>query len=469
MGLIRAAMGAAGGVMADQWKEYFYCEAMPADLLATRGWKRQSGRSANTKGNDNIISNGSIVAVADGQCAMIVEQGKVVDMCAEPGEYTYDTGSAPTLFSGDLSESIGAVFQSIGKRFTFGGEAPMDQRIYYFNTKELVGNKYGTPSPVPFRVVDQRAGIDIDIGIRCFGEYSIRLKNPLLFYTNVCGNVSEDYKTENIAGQMKTELLTALQPAFAKISEMGIRYSALPGHTLELADALNEQLSSKWRDLRGMEIVSFGVSSVKANEEDEQMIKELQRNAAFMDPTRAAAHLVGSQGEAMKAAAANTGTGPAMAFMGMGMAGQMGGMNAQNLFQMGQQQAAQPAPAPAAQGWTCTCGQGGITGNFCPNCGSKKPEPKPAGDSWQCACGTTATGKFCPECGKPKPAAAADGWTCTCGAVNKGKFCAECGKPKPAGVPQYKCDKCGWEPADPQHPPKFCPECGDPFDDGDIV
>ena len=243
------------------------------------------------------------------------------------------------------------MFQNIGKRFTFGGEAPKDQRVYYFNTKELTGNKYGTPSPVPFRVVDQRAGIDIDIGIRCFGEYSIRLKNPLLFYTNVCGNVSEDYKTENIAGQMKTELLTALQPAFAKISEMGIRYSALPGHTLELADALNEQLSSKWRDLRGMEIVSFGVSSVKANEEDEQMIKELQRNAAFMDPTRAAAHLVGSQGEAMKAAAANTGAGPAMAFMGMGMAGQMGGMNAQNLFQMGQQQQARsrrrsPLPHP---------------------------------------------------------------------------------------------------------------------------
>ena len=424
MGLIKAAMGAAGGVLADQWKEYFYCEAIPSDVLAVKGKKKVTGRSSNTKGDDNIITNGSLIAIADGQCMLIVEQGKVVDVCAEPGEYTYDMSTEPSIFSGDLGESVKNVFQNIGKRF--------------------------------------------------FGEYSIRLKNPLLFYTNVCGNVSEDYKTENIAGQMKTELLTALQPAFAKISEMGIRYSALPGHTLELADALNEQLSSKWRDLRGMEIVSFGVSSVKANEEDEQMIKELQRNAAFMDPTRAAAHLVGSQGEAMKAAAANTGAGPAMAFMGMGMAGQMGGMNAQNLFQMGQQQqaqqqAAQPAPAPAAQGWTCTCGQGGITGNFCPNCGSKKPEPKPAGDSWQCACGATATGKFCPECGKPKPAAAADGWTCTCGAVNKGKFCAECGKPKPAGVPQYKCDKCGWEPADPQHPPKFCPECGDPFDDGDIV
>ena len=297
---------------------------------------------------------------------LIVEQGKIVEVCAEPGEYTYDASTEPTIFAGNLGASIGQVFQNIGKRFTFGGEAPKDQRIYYFNTKELTGNKYGTPSPVPFRVVDQRAGIDIDIAIRCFGEYSYRITNPLLFYTNVCGNVSEDYKTENIAGQMKTELLTALQPAFAKISEMGIRYSALPGHTLELADALNEQLSSKWRDLRGMEIVSFGVSSVKANEEDEQMIKELQRNAAFMDPTRAAAHLVGAQASAMQAAANNPNAGPAMAFMGMNMAGQMGGMNAQNLYQMGaQQQAAQPAPAPAAaEGWNCSRGQSGITGKF---------------------------------------------------------------------------------------------------------
>lgn len=284
MGLIRAAMGAAGGVMADQWKEYFYCEAMPADLLATRGWKRQSGRSANTKGSDNIISNGSIVAVADGQCAMIVEQGKVVDMCAEPGEYTYDTGSAPTLFSGDLSDSIGAVFQNIGKRFTFGGEAPMDQRIYYFNTKELVGNKYGTPSPVPFRVVDQRAGIDIDIAIRCFGEYSYRITNPILFYTNVCGNVEEGYTRDEIDGQLKSELMTALQPAFAKISDMGIRYSSLPGHTMELAEALNDVLSAKWGKLRGIEIVSFGVSSVKASEEDEQMLKEMQRNRSLYGP-----------------------------------------------------------------------------------------------------------------------------------------------------------------------------------------
>jgi membrane protease subunit (stomatin/prohibitin family) len=449
MGLIKAALGSAGGVLADQWKEYFYCEAIPENVMAVKGAHRTSGRSSNTKGSENIISNGSVIAVADGQCMIIVDQGKVAELCAEPGEFVYDSSTEPTIFSGDLGTSILDSFKNIGKRFTFGGEPPKDQRVYYFNTKELIGNKYGTPSPVPFRVVDERAGIDIDISIRCFGEFSYRICDPILFYTNVCGNVSEDYTRDRLDGQLKTELLTALQPAFAKISEMGIRYSALPGHTTELADALNEVLTSKWRGLRGLEIVSFGVSSVKASEEDEQMIKEMQRNAAFMDPTRAAAHLVGAQASAMQAAASNQNAGPAMAFMGMNMAGQAGGVNAQNLYQMGaqqqqaqqmQQQAMQAAPAQSApaNGWTCSCGQTGITGAFCTNCGAKKPE------------------------------APQTGWTCSCGAVNKGKFCSECGAKKPAGVPQYKCDKCGWEPEDPAHPPKFCPECGDPFDDGDL-
>ena len=463
MGLIKAALGAAGGVMADQWLEYFYCDSLPENVMAVKGQKRSSGRSSNTRGSDNIISNGSVIAVADGQCMVIVDQGKVTEFCAEPGEFKYDASTEPSLFYGKLGKNILDTFKNIGKRFTFGGEAPKDQRVYYFNTKELIGNKYGTPSPVPFRVVDQRAGIDIDIAIRCFGEYSYRICDPILFYTNVCGNVSGDYTRDRLESQLKTELLTALQPAFAKISEQGIRYSALAGHTMEMADALNDVLSSKWRNLRGLEIVSFGVSSVKASEEDEAMLKELQRNAAFMDPTRAAAHLVGAQASAMQAAANNQNAGPAMAFMGMNMAGQAGGVNAQSLYQMGAQQQA----APAAAGWTCACGQSGITGKFCPNCGKPKPAPAPAAGSWTCSCGATATGKFCPECGKPRPADT--GWTCSCGAVNKGKFCAECGKPKPAGTPKYKCDKCGWEPKDPTHPPKFCPECGDPFDDGDIV
>ena len=450
MGLIKAALGAAGGVLADQWKEYFYCESLPENVMVTKGQKRTGERSSNTKGGDNIISNGSVIAVADGQCMIIVDQGKVVEVCADSGEFTYDMSTEPSIFHGDLGSSIVESFQNLGKRFTFGGEAPKDQRVYYFNTKELIGNKYGTPSPVPFRVVDNNIGLDIDIAIRCFGEYSYKITNPVLFYTNVSGNVETEYLRDTIDGQLKSELMTALQPAFAKISEMGIRYSALPGHTMELANALNEVLSEKWRGLRGIEIISFGVSSVKASEEDEQMIKELQRNATFRNPTMAAAHLVGAQASAMQSAAANEGAGPAMAFMGMNMAGNAGGMNAQNLFAMGQQQAPPAAQqaAPVAPAPTET-------------------QAPPPANGWDCACGHTGnSGKFCAECGKPQPAA--DGWTCACGVVNKGKFCAECGKPKPAGVPQYKCDKCGWEPEDKAHPPKFCPECGDPFDDGDL-
>ena len=434
MGLIKAALGAAGGVLADQWKEYFYCESLPSEVLMTKGVKRTNGRSSNTKGSDNVISNGSVIAVADGQCMIIVEQGKVVDLCAEPGEYTYDCATEPSLFTGKLSQSIKDVFKNIGKRFAFGGVAPMDQRVYYFNTKELMDNLFGTPAPVPFRVVDTNIGLDIDISIRCHGSYTYQITNPILFYTNVAGNVSGTYTRSQIDKQLKSELLDALQPGFARISEKGIRYSALPNYTKEISAALNEELSASWRDLRGIEIVACSIQSVKASEEDEAMIKELQRNAALRNPNMAAAHLVGAQADAMKAAASNTSAGPAMAFMGMNMAGQAGGMNAQSLFQMGQQAPA----APAADAWTCP------------------------------SCGKSVSGKFCPECGAKKPAAEGF-WTCSCGAQNKGKFCAECGAKKPAGEPQYKCDKCGWEPEDPAHPPKFCPECGDPFDAGDIV
>ena len=474
MGLIKAALGAAGGVLADQWKEYFYCESLPADVLVEKGQKRKGNRSSNTKGADNIITNGSIFVVADGQCALIVDQGMVVDVCAEPGEYTYDASTEPSIFSGNLGESIKESFKVVGKRFTFGGEPPKDQRIYYFNTKEIMGNKYGTASPVPFRVVDERAAIDMDISVKCFGEYSYKIVNPLLFYKNICSNITDTYKRSNLESQLRSELLTALQPAFGKISAMGIRYSAVVSHTTELRDALKEELSAKWRDIRGIEIQEFGVSSIKATEEDEQMIKEMQRNVAFMDPTRAQAHLVGARASAMQAAASNT-AGAAVGFMGMGMANNMSagieqGLSQQVMMQQQQQfaqQTHQNAAQQAAAGWTCSCGQTGNTGKFCQSCGSPKPEPKAAG-SWTCKCGATVTGKFCTECGSKKPEEA-EGWTCSCGAVNKGKFCPECGAKKPAGVPQYKCDKCGWEPPKGANPPRFCQECGDPFDNDDII
>lgn len=462
MGLIRAMGGAVGGTLADQWKEYFYCEAMDADVLVCKGQKRVSGRSSNTKGSDNIITNGSVVAVNEGQCMIIVEQGKVVELCSEPGEFVYDTSTEPSIFEGKLSKSIKEVFATIGKRFTFGGDTAKDQRIYYFNTKEIIGNKYGTPNPVPFRVVDNNIGLDVDISIRCNGEYSYKIVNPILFYINVCGNVEEEYERSEIDSMLKTELLTALQPAFAKISDMGIRYSALPGHTMEIADALNAVLSKKWAELRGIEIASFGINSVTASKEDEEMIKQLQKTAVLQNPNMAAATLVGAQGEAMKAAASNP-NGAMTGFMGMGMVQNSMGTDAQSLFAMGQQQRMQQqnqAQQLAAQEQRSVA-QAGQPGH------NNAAVPNEVSDGWVCECGISNTGKFCVECGKPKPQPV-QGWVCSCGTVNKGKFCMECGAKKPAEAPLYKCDKCGWEPEDPKNPPKFCPECGDPFDDNDI-
>ncbi len=445
MGLIEAFKGAVSGVVADQWKEYFYCDAIDNKYLMVRGHKKTNGKASNNRGDENVISNGSIITVADGQCMIIVDQGKVVDLCAVAGAYTFDASSEPSVFTGNLGDSILETFKAIGKRFTFGGDVAKDMRVYYINTKEIMGNMYGTPKQVPFRVVDERAGIDMDISIRCHGQYSYRICDPVSFYTNVCGNEKECFPRERIDGQMKSELLTALQPALGRISEMGIRYSALMTHTQEIADTLNAELSKSWAQDRGITIVKFGVSSVTADPEDEAMLKEMQKTAAYADPTRMAAYQGMAQADAMKMAASNTATGPAMAFMGMNMAQQAGGSGVADLFALGQQQkAAQQAAA------------------------ANTNASAPSGDSWKCSCGAVATGNFCPECGAKKPATAV-GWTCSCGTVNQGKFCTNCGARKPAGVPQYKCDKCGWMPEDPANPPKFCPECGDPFGDEDLV
>ena len=443
MGLIKALVGAAGGTMADQWKEFFYCDSLDKDVLVVKGQKRVGGRSSNTHGNDNIISNGSGIAVADGQCMIIVEQGKIVEVCAEPGEFTYDSSTEPSIFAGGLGEGIKNTFKTIGKRFTYGGDTAKDQRVYYFNTKELMDNKFGTPTPIPFRVVDRNINLDIDLSIRCNGIYSYKIVDPLLFYTNVCANVESIYKRDEIDNQLKTEFINALQPAIGKISEEGVRPTALPSHVDDLCAAMNEKLTAQWKELRGLAIVSIALNPITLSDEDAELLKEAQRTSIYRDPSMAAATLTGAQADAMRAAASNE-NGAMMGFMGMGMAAQAGGMNAQGLFQMaqnqqGQQGAAQPAsqPAAAAAGWTCSCGK-------------------------------VNSGKFCEECGKPRPTDTV-GWTCSCGAINKGKFCMECGKPKPAGAPLYRCDKCGWEPEDPHNPPKFCPECADPFDDNDII
>ena len=391
MGLIKAGIAAYNSTMADQWKEFFYCDAMGKDTLVKKGHKRTSKRSSNTKGDENIISNGSGIAVADGQCMIIVEHGKVVEVCAEPGQFTYDTSTEPSIFVGSLGEGIRNTFKTIGKRFAFGGDTGKDQRIYYFNTKEIIDNKFGTANPIPFRVVDKNIALDIDVSVRCNGVYSYKITDPLLFYANVCGNVENEYLREEIDSQLKTEFISALQPSFSAISDLGIRPNALPGHITELCDAMNSALSAKWSQLRGLSVVNIAFNSLTLPEEDAELIKQAQRTAIMRDPTMAAATLVGAQADAMKSAAANE-NGAMNGFVGMGMAMNAGAANAQSLFGMAQQ-----AEVSTTKGgtWVCSCGKES-NGNFCPSCG--KPKSTKAFCP-NCGNETSAEANFCPSCG----------------------------------------------------------------------
>ncbi len=441
MGLIKAVLGAAGGFLADQWREYFYCDALDANTLVTKGIHRTGKRSSNTKGSDNVISNGSIVAVNEGQCMIIVDQGKITEFCAEAGEFLYDSSSEPSLFYGKLGKNLIESFKAVGKRIAFGGEPPKDQRVYYFNTKEITDNKFGTQNPVPFKVViNEQLGYKLSVDLRCHGVYSYKIVDPLLFYTNVCGNVAESYDRSNIDAMLKGELIMALQPALATLSAAGVSYDQIPAHTKEVRDALNVELKGEWGK-RGIEVFSMNMGVPSIPEEQRKKITEWEETSMTLNPNTAAARMVGGQISAMNTAAGNQG-GAMTGFLGMGMAMNAGGANAAALYNMAQQNPQNPNPPAAPEqaapaGWTCSCGAAGNTGKFCAECGAAKPQDQA-------------------------------GWTCACGAVNKGKFCSECGAKKPADAPLYKCDKCGWEPEDPKNPPKFCPECGDRFDDNDI-
>ena len=451
MGLIQAGLTAAGTLLADQWKEYFYCDSLQADILVAKGQKRIGKGSSNTNGSDNIISNGSIIAVNEGQCMIIVDQGKIAEICAEPGEFIWNNSTEPSIFTGSLGESVKESFKALGRRFTFGGTPPKDQRVYYINIKELMENRFGTPNPILFRVVDSKINLDIDVTLRCSGVYSYKITDPVIFYTNVCGNVTSVFERSEIDVQLKSEFISALNPAVGILSANHIRPNELPAHAHDLEDAMNKELSAKWKEKRGLQVVTVALTTVDIPAEDLELIKTAQRNAINKDPSMAAATLVAAQADAMKEAAKN-GSGAMTGFMGMGFAQQQGAVsNIQGLFEAGQKQQQQAAEQAAQQ-------QAAMQ--------QAEAEQKALlAKEWKCTCGATANGNFCPECGAKKPQ---DGWTCACGAVNKGKFCTQCGAKKPEGAPLYKCDKCGWEPEDPQNPPKFCPECGDVFDDKDV-
>jgi len=458
MGLIKAAKDAISTILADQWREYFYCDSLSNDVLMVKGQKRiTERRNSNTKGVDNIITNGSVIAVNEGQCMIIVDQGGIEDVCAEAGEFVYDHSSEPSIFYGSLGDSIKKSFSALGRRFTFGGNAAKDQRVYFFNTKEIMNNLFGTPSPIPFRVLDRNTGFDFDTAVKVNGQYSFKIADPILFYTNVCANVTDSYKKAELLTTLKSELLTALQPALARVSAQGVRPYELPGFSAEICKYLAEELTQQWTELRGLEMVKMTINSADMPAEDRQRFQKWQETAMLRSADMQAAR----QSEAMASMIENTnlsggkGSGGgtpmegAMNMMAMGMMGNMmGGNGFGNTMGANQQQASRQAAA-----------QQRMPQMQAPNGGA-------AVLGWTCQCGRTDNrGKFCTECGAPKPSEA--GWTCGCGTVNQGKFCTECGSKRPEGAPLYKCDKCGWEPEDPAHPPKFCPECGDVFDESD--
>ncbi len=486
MGLLKATFTAVSSTLADQYKEYFSMDAFPSDVLVARGIKSSGGKNSN-KGSDDVISDGSGIAVADGQCAVIVEQGKIVELCAETGIFTYSNKTSPSIFTGSLQDSIKASFQTMGARITMGGgSAGSNQRVYYFNVKEIVENRYGTATPIPFRVVGRNHSFDLDTSVKCNGQYSYKIIDPILFYTNVCGNVTTAYRRSELDSTLKSELLTALQPALGRLSAQGIRYSDLPSHAIEIADALNQILSKSWQETRGLKIVSFGINSISIPQEDAQQIRQLQLNET---PNLAAANLAAAQADGIRNASSNA-AGSLHGFMGMNMVNGMGGMNPATLFQTGQPPVSAPPLSPVTGGWHCDCGTMN-SGKFCSGCG--KPEtvaggwrcdcgttnsgkfcsgcgkPETVAGGWCCDCGTTNSGKFCSDCGKPEKKAEPKGWNCGCGEVNLGNFCQGCGKAKPKDAPLYRCDKCGFNPPNPKRPPRFCPICGDVFDSNDAI
>ena len=440
MGLIKAALGTAGAMLSNQWLEKFESDSLGADDLLVKGRKKTDKRSSNTKGNENVITNGSIIEVNAGQCAIVVDGGKVVDVALEPGvfEFRSDENASQTLF--DKNRKKGWIGSGLMENFSFGGGAlRANQRVYYINTKEILGNKFGTPTPAMFRVVDSEKGIDMDIRVKCNGEFSYRVKDPLTFFALV-GNVSEKYTKDDLNQNLRSSISTVLGTAFKRLSDGKIRPYELEGAKEQIGHFILEAMASEWARF-GIEPIKVYVSSAVPVEEDLKKYSEQQEidmNMAreirrYSSAEAAAGGLVG----AARTAAANS-NGAVSGFMGMNMIGGAGTIH--NLYASSQSQVQVSAPASNAaktNGWTCQCG-------------------------------FVATGKFCPECGKPRPAPSV-GWTCQCGAVNEGKFCQECGKPKPASAPLYRCDKCGWKPEDPKNPPKFCPNCGDRFDENDIV
>ncbi len=423
MGLIRAAFSATGSVFADQWKEYFGVDEMTSDQLVVKGHKQTKG---NNKGGDEIISNGSAIAVGEGQVALIVEDGKIVEFCAEPGRFIWNESSEPSMFCGDFFKGLADSFKKIGERFTFGGDRAKSQRVYYVNTKEIMDNKFGTTTPMVYDDPYYKTALYI----RYFGQYSFRIVDPIVFFSSVAGSVKESYSRETLMNMCRDEFMTALDTALAKLSSDGIKFSQIPSKQREIAAYMSETLDNEWKARRGMDIVSVAIAKVTPDEKSRDRIEKFDTNVMHSNPNAMAGGLAYAQMQAMQKAAENS-NGAMNGFMGLGMMnGVMGnaagsqGTLLNMAEKLNENKKEETAAAGASGSWKCACGSVN-TGKFCPNCGGKKPEEIPAG-FWKCSCGNVNSGKFCPNCGSKKPQ---NGYDCKCGYHSDEvfKFCPNCG------------------------------------------
>ncbi len=475
MGLIKAAIGALGGTLGDTWKETIHCASINNKTLLKVGTKMNEGssRSSNTKGTDNYISNGSAIMVETGTCMLTIDNGKITNIVTEPGRYILDNSTAPSIFAGNIKDSL----KDLLSRFTYGGTPAAEQKVVYINLQEIPDLLFGTSEPMPY--FDPYYNTSIEL--KCYGSFSIQIPDAeaaVRFYTEVCpkGVDAGDVMAQDIFGkdQYKGEFIQALLGGLSALSDQGVMYAKIQTHLTQLAQEASRN-AVDWTE-RGFTIkrVAFRGPVTLSEDSKKRLDARLEADTQLDDRVQKA--MMNKRiANGIEAMGSNTGSGGGMmGVMGMGQmmnmgANLMGSYNTQQPQQQAPQQNAAPA-APAADTWTCECGAQN-TKKFCSECG----KPKPAGpEKWVCSnCGAENTAKFCSECGakkgEDKPKVEPLTWTCECGAQNTKKFCAECGKPKPEAPKKYKCDKCGWVPPDPEKPPKFCPECGDIFDENDIT
>ena len=423
MGIIKAAADLVKGNLGDQWLEVYEAENMGDQTVFTRGVQIRRGQ--NTKGTDNTVSNGSVVHVYDNQFMILVDGGKIVDYTAEPGYYTINNSALPSMLNGQFGDSLSEAF----KRFKYGGQTPTKQKVYFINLQEIKGIKFGTRQPVNYFDSFYNA----ELFLRAHGTYSIKITNPLQFYAEAIPKNTDHVEIDEINEQYLSEFLEALQSAINQMSADGIRISFVSSKARELGKYMAGILDEEWNQMRGMEVQAVGIS-ISYNEESQKLINLRNEGAMLSDPTIREGYVQAAAARGLEAAGSNA-NGAMAGFMGMGMAGNIGGSIVGNAssVNMAQMQMNQQTQNNMNQ---VNMGLGQMNHS---NMGVQ-PQPQQAA-----------------------------GWTCSCGAVNTGKFCSECGAKRPAGAPVYRCDKCGWQPADPAHPPKFCPECGDPFDESDCV